>query len=232
MRDQNSRALAPVGLNKIVAVDAMGGKPSRQIALALQARQRGLDLRILRRLRFVSTQRGHVCGLTHQVNDGVATARLLDVGSERPLAHTPVSNGTIALLAHARHVVFAPIGLTCNSAKIRLHLNANVVRALVIIPVIHALAIASKPRQRHALRGASLQGTTQHVGLLCALQLFAADDTCSLHKADPGSHVGIRRVRGAPDGYTSINPNSRQQSDHRDPGAQQQRLAEFRHLSK
>jgi len=89
----------------------------------------------------VGLQCSHVGSVALQLDNLVTTPRHVKVGSEGPLAHTPIPNGALASLAHALHFALTPIGLTGHRTEVFLHLDANVVRSLIVIPGVYAVPV-------------------------------------------------------------------------------------------
>merc|ERR1712039_958141 len=103
-----------------------------------------------------------ICSVANYVDDGIASARHLQVSCERPLADTPMLDRADAPTSHARHFTCAPIRLACHSTKISLHVNANMMRSNVIVKFL-AVTIACETSQCHAWLRARTQVLPIHV---------------------------------------------------------------------
>jgi len=115
-----------------------------QTAFLLDASKRLFVMRIAARL--VSSSCGFIRGIADEIDNSIATACHLNVAGEGPLAHTPISDWAHTAGAHAFHLAGAPIRLAGHIAEIGLHLDANMVRAGVVVTLVLAVTIACEAR--------------------------------------------------------------------------------------
>lgn len=108
---------------------------------------------------------GHVDSITFDLNGRRITATShFQVTRECPLTNTPVSDWTDSGLAHARKLPSrAPVWLARYSAKIRLHSDADMVRASILRSEISTAAISCESSHCHAGLRAIFEFSTQDI---------------------------------------------------------------------
>merc|ERR1740122_780277 len=137
---------------------------------------------------LVSPVRCNVSGVTHDIIDGTTAAGQLDVFGKCPLADAPIADvAVLRFVLHAWHLVSTPsrVALPGDLAEVRLHLDADVVRALIVVAGVDAVTGSRESSLGHAGLGARLKGRSAHVRV----------HTCSQAKF-PAAAVGVHAAAG------------------------------------